>query len=71
MKDEEIKLEPEEREREWGGRDQQEGLWTVVDEVGNPSSTILLPDQKRDSFFFDLLKVQHLKLTSLCLVFGF
>lgn len=33
MKDEEIKLDPEERELTWGGRDQQEGLWSVVDEV--------------------------------------
>lgn len=35
MKDEEIKLEPEERELTWGGRDQQEGLWAVVDEVSD------------------------------------
>lgn len=39
MKDEEIKLDPEERELTWGGRDQQEGLWSVVDEVSKPFLT--------------------------------
>lgn len=33
MKDDGIKTEPEEREKTWGGRDPQDGLCSIVDEV--------------------------------------
>ncbi|KAL7409964.1 hypothetical protein BDY24DRAFT_401654 [Mrakia frigida] len=49
MKDEEIKLDPEERELTWGGRDQQEGLWSVVDETIKHLSQPELPFTKQSS----------------------
>ena len=33
IKDDGVKYEPEEREKTWGGRDPQDGLWSIVDEV--------------------------------------
>ena len=37
IKDEGVKFEPEEREKTWAGRDPQDGLWAIVDEVSSQS----------------------------------